>query len=266
MDQVLCEGTVPLRAELAKEHRLSIDELDLVLKDLEAGIVVAVQNKTHEGLKYFQGEKLEEPAPELGEIFYARPFSSFKNHYEIAVDGEQKWYGECAVEVCGVSAMFPGKEVVVRSICRQTKQPVELTGKDGVLLDFSPKTLRVQVGFPVRYMIKDVVGWCDYNSFFCSEEAAQEWRKSNPEIKGVTKDPVTISNFVSLVGKGRLDFDYKFRMPLLKVLFAGKKYGFTKPLPGLGLHVPDPFWMPTIGTLLEAKRRGYKNLVGVSLF
>jgi len=55
-----------------------------------------------------------------GEIFYARPFAAFRNHYPIWVDGQQKWWGECAVECCGLSAMFPGREVVVRSICRQT--------------------------------------------------------------------------------------------------------------------------------------------------
>jgi hypothetical protein len=262
MDQVLAEGIVPKRAELAREHSLSLDELDLILKDLEAGIVVAVQNQAHEGLEYFQEEKLSEPAPALGEIFYARPFASFKNHYLVAVAGEQKWYGECAVEVCGISAMFPGKEVVVRSVCRQSKEPVELVGKDGVLLDYTPKTLRVHLGIPLRFMADDAVGWCDYNSFFSSEAAVQEWRKAHPEIKGITRDPVTTSNFVSLVGKGRLDYNYQFRLPILRVLFTGKKYGFTKPMPGLGWHVPDRFWMPTWHTLMEARRKGYKNLIG----
>jgi len=265
MDQVLAEGSVPKRPELCREHSLSMDELGLVLKDLEAGIVVAVQNEAHHGIESFQEEKLSEPAPDVGEIFYARPFASFKNHYRIAVDGEHKWHGECAVEVCGVSAMFPGKEVVVSSVCRQTKAPVELVGKDGVLIDYSPKTLRVHFGIPVRYMPDDPVGWCDYNSFFSSEEAVDEWRKSHPAIKGITRDPVTTSNFVGLVGKGRLDYDYKFKMPLLRVLFAGKKYGFTRPLPGLGWHVPDPFWAPTLHTFTEARRKGYKNLIGVSL-
>jgi len=120
MDQILAEGTCPTNAQLAQAHSLSTDELVIVYRNLEAGICVAVQNKQHENMKYFQGEKLSVPPPELGEIFYARPFATFKNHYPVWVDADQKWYGECAVEVCGISMMFPGKEVAVRSICRQT--------------------------------------------------------------------------------------------------------------------------------------------------
>lgn len=265
MDQVLAEGTCPEVAEIARALSLSPDELARILKDLEAAICVAVQNKAHEGIEYFQEEKLAEPVPAVGEIFYARPFACFKNHYPIWVDGEQKWYGECAVEVCGVSAMFPGREVIVRSVCRQTKEPVELIGRDGELLDYSPKTLRVLLGIPLRYMPDDAVGWCDYNSFFSSEEAVEQWRKSHPEIKGITRDPVKISRFVSIVGKGRLNYDYQFKLPILKVLFQGKRYGLTKPLPGLGWHVFDPFWLPTLHMLKEMRRKGYRNFLGLSL-
>jgi len=266
MDQVVDQGTVPQNAEISEALSLSKEELAGILKDLEAAVVVGLQNEAHAGIEYFQEEKLEEPVPEVGEVFYARPFASFKNHYKIEVDGEQKWTGECAVEMCGISSMFPGKEVVVRSVCRYTKEPVELTGKDGVLVDYSPKTLRVHFGVPLRYMPDDVVGWCDYNSFFSSEEAVEKWKTKHPNIKGITRDPETVANFVSIVAKGRLDYDYQFKFPLLRYLFQGRKYGFTKPLPGLGIHVPDPFWMPTLHTLLEARGKGYKPFIGLSLF
>jgi len=266
MDQVVADGTVPKNEEISQALSLTKDELARILRDLEAAVVVAVQNKSHAGIKYFQEEKLEEPVPEVGEVFYARPFATFNNHYKIEVDGKQKWFGECAVEVCGISSMFPGKEVVVRSICRYTREPIVLVGKDGVLLDYSPKTLRVHFGIPLRYMPDDAVGWCDYNSFFSSEDAVEKWRTKHPNIKGVTRDPETVSNFVSIVGRGRLDYDYQFKFPILRYMFQGRKYGFTKPLPGLGIHVPDPFFMPTLHTLLEARRKGYKLFIGMSLF
>jgi len=212
MGEVLAEGTCPKVAQIAEELSMPVEEFPGILKDLEAGVCVAVQNKAHEGLEYFQEEKLEQPVPALGEIFYARPFATFKNHYPIWVDGEQKWHGECAVEACAVSAMFPGKEVVLRSVCRQTKEPVEIIGRDGVLVDYSPKTLRVHIGIPLRYMPDDAIGWCDYNSFFISEEAVEEWRKSHPEIKGITRDPETTSRFVNIIGKGRLDYDYQLKL------------------------------------------------------
>ena len=267
MDQVLAEGTCPTNAQLAQAHSLSTDELAIVYRNLEAGICVAVQNKQHENMKYFQGEKLSVPPPELGEIFYARPFATFKNHYPVWVDADQKWYGECAVEVCGISMMFPGKEVAVRSVCRQTGEPVEIVARDGKLLHYSPKTLRIHIGFPIRYLPDDVVGWCDYNSFFSSEEAVNEWRKTHPKIKGITRSPETTVEFiVKLVGKGRLDYDYQPRLPVLSILFRAYRYGFTKQKPILKYFWPDPFWLPTPYMLSAMKRMGYKNYLRFSFF
>jgi hypothetical protein len=265
MDQVLEEGTCPNKGQISKDLSIPIEDLDRIFKDLEAGICIAVQNDAHAGLEYFQEEKLAEGVPEVGEIFYARPFASFKNHYPIWVEGEQKWHGECAVEVCGVSAMFPGKEVAVRSVCRQTKEPVEIIQRDGKILDYSPKTLRVHLGIPLRYMPDDAVGWCDYNSFFASEDVAEEWMKAHPSVRGITRDPVAISNFIGMIGNGRLSYDYQFTLKILRVIFQGKKYGFAKPLPGLGWHVPDPFWWPTLHTLLEVRRKGYGYYIRLSL-
>ena len=266
MDGVVDDGTVPTTDEIGDTLGISKNELRGIFKDLEAALVIAVQNKAHEGIEYFQDEKLEQGAPEVGEVFYARPFASFKNHYPIWVDGVHKWYGECAVEMCGVSAMFPDREVVVRSVCRQTGEPVEIKGYNGIILDYSPKTLRVHFGMPIRYMPDDIVGWCDYNSFFVSEEAFEKWRKSHPNIKGITRDPVTVSKFVGIVGKGRLGFDYQFKLPVLKMLLDGKRYGFTKPLPGIGFNFFDPFWLPSPHMLKSMKRNGYKNYIGFSIF
>ena len=267
MDQVLAEGTCPTNSQVAQAHSLSADEIAIVYRNLEAGICVAVQNKQHENIKYFQGEKLNVPPPALGEIFYARPFATFKNHYPVWVDGDQKWYGECAVEVCGISMMFPGKEVAVRSLCRQTGEPVEIVARDGNLLHYSPKTLRVHIGIPVQYFPDDAVGWCDYNSFFSSEEAVNEWRKKHPRIKGITRSPETAAEFiVNLVGKGRLTYDYQPRLPVLSVLLRAHRYGFTTQKPVLKYFWPDPFWLPTPYMLSSMKRKGYKNYIRFGMF
>jgi len=267
MAPVLAGDPCPPVAEIAKENSMSMGELDEVLKNLEQSVCVARQNETHAGMEYFQGEKMEVPAPELGEIFYARPFATFKNHYPITMNGRQKWYGECAVEVCGISNMFPGKEVVVDSICRQTKEPVELVMRDGAITHYAPKTLRVHIGVPLRKFFDDTVGWCDYNSFFSSEEAAQEWRSSHPEVKGITRSPEEISLLMRNVIGSRLPYDYQLTFPLIKTLLNLKKYGLTRPLESLkGLPVPDPFWLPTPHVLKEMKRGGYKMYIRFSLF
>jgi len=180
MDRTRGEGVVPTTAELCRELGLSAEDLAVDLLNLEAAASVARQDSAHAGLTRFQDETLDEPLPPLGEIMYARPFAAFKNHYQVWVDGEQKWFAECAVEACSISAQFPGKEVTVRSVCRQTREPVELVGRDGVLLDYSPATLRVHLGYPLRTLPARIVGWCDYNSFFASEDAAQQWASAHP--------------------------------------------------------------------------------------
>ena len=265
MDQVLREGTAPTCAQLCQDLSVSPRELSSELRDLEAAICVATQDHAHAGAKHFQDEPLEHALPAAGEIFYARPFATFENHYPVWVDGQQRWYAECAVEACGISAQFPGAEVVVRSVCRQTKQPVELVGRDGILLDYSPKTLRVHLGHPLREFPSDIVGWCDYNSFFASEEAARHWAQEHPDVNGITRDPESMARMLTeVVGKGRLDYAYQPRVPILKVLRNLHRYGLVRRTRAR-LLVPDPFWLPTVRMLRDWRQAGLKGLIRFSL-
>jgi len=189
MDQMLGGEFAPTRAEIREKHGLTEEELDGTFKDLESAVILLVQRESHAGLKRYQGAPIEDGVPEPGEIFKVPPFANFKSTLKVWVEGEQKWYGECAVEGCVVSDVFPGKDVVVRTVCRQTKEPLELIQRDGEILDTTPKTLRVHIGYALRSLPDDILSWCDYNSFFSSEEAVAEWRKSHSQISGVTRDP-----------------------------------------------------------------------------
>ncbi|MBJ8342043.1 alkylmercury lyase family protein [Antrihabitans sp. YC3-6] len=265
MTQVRDDGTAPTIAELRHEFGLTADELSSNLHDLEAAICLARQDEEHAGSAVFQDEPLQTPQPALGEIVYARPFANFENHYPITVDGEQRWYAECAVEACAISGQFPGSEVVVESRCRQTGQPIRLVGRDGILLDYAPKTLRVHLGYPLRDMPTRVVGWCDYNSFFASEEAVEQWRQEHPEINGVTQSPEEMSRGITeLLGKGRLDYNYQPDFPLLTLVSKMRRFGLLRPT-RLGIPVPDPFWMPTPKMALDWKRQGHGNFFRVHL-
>lgn len=267
MDPVLAGHQCPPLEEIARENSMSISELDDVLGNLEASVCVARQNTSHAGREHFQDHKLDGSAPELGEIFFARPFATFANHYPVTVEGKQKWYGECAVEVCAISNMFPGKQVVVDSICRQTGEPVELVLKDGEVLHYSPPTLRVHVGHPLSRFFDDVIGWCDYNSFFGSEEAVEEWRLSHPGVTGITRSPEEIARLVGNVIGCRLPYDYQLTFPIFKTLFNLRSYGLTRPMDLLGgLPMLDPFWLPTPHTVIEMRRKGYGMYIRFSLF
>ncbi|WP_067822195.1 alkylmercury lyase family protein [Nocardia inohanensis] len=261
MDQVRGAGTAPTIAELRTEFGLSEAELAADLRDLEGAICVARQDGEHAGSPYFQDEPLATPQPALGELVYARPFATFPNHYRVSVDGEQRWYAECAVEACAISGQFPGAEVVVDSICRRTGEPIRLVGRDGVLLDYAPATLRVHLGYPLREMPDRVVGWCDYNSFFVSEVAAVEWQREHPEISGVTRSPEEMSHLITeLLGRGRLAHDYQPDFPLSTVMRKASRFGLTRPS-RLGVPMPDPFWMPTPRMVIDWRRRGLGNFL-----
>jgi hypothetical protein len=259
MDQVRRDGTVPAVAELCEDLAMSVGEMAGHLKDLEAAFCVAVQDQAHAGQKQFQDEPLERELPAAGEIVYARPFAAFKNHYQVWVDGEHRWYAECAVEACPISQQFPAAEVVVRSVCRQTKEPAELVGRDGALLDYSPRTLRVHLGYPVRAIPSRVVAWCDYNSYFASDEAARQWQTAHPEVHGITTTPEALARMMTeTVGKGRIEYNYQPGVPVLQLILHMGRYGLTRPGP-LGLRVPDPFWLPGPGMVREWRRQGMKS-------
>ncbi|MEW6077484.1 MAG: alkylmercury lyase family protein [Thermodesulfobacteriota bacterium] len=264
MDHILAHGTCPAVAELSRRHNMTVEAMSAILHDLEAALVVALQTEAHARQETFQDEPVDGGLPKAGEIFYVRPFAAFKNHYRISVDGVQKWYGECAVECCGISSMFPGKEVVVESRCRQTGEPVRLVGRDGALINFSPATLVVHFGFPLRKLPDNVVGWCDFNSFFASEAAARDWQNNHPGVKGALRDPETTARFVGIVAEGRLDYDYKLTLPLSRMVFQPRRHGFTKQIPGLGFHFFDPFFLPTPGMLLSMRRHGLKPFMRIT--
>ncbi|MCC7414406.1 MAG: alkylmercury lyase family protein [Gammaproteobacteria bacterium] len=264
--QVRADGTCPSTSALCAQFDLDPATLGRVLFDLEAAGAIAVTDAAHAHAPTFQDEPVSGPLPALGEVFYARPFATFPNHYRITVDGEQKWYGECAVEACGISSSFPGREVTVTSICRQSGTPVEITGRDGVVLDFKPKSLLVHFGIPFRRIAEDMIGWCDFNSFFASQDAYRAWCAAHPQIRGRTRDPVTVNRQVQIVGKGRLDYDYQLTLPVLRMIAGMKALGFTHPLCGCSwLHVPDPFFAITPATIRAWKARGYGNYVRLAL-
>lgn len=263
MKQVRASGTAPAIADLHAESGLPEQEFRGLLRDLEGAICLALQDEEHADSPLFQDEPYPQPA--LGEIVYARPFAAFPNHFRVSVDGVQRWFAECAVEACAISGQFPGAEVVVDSVCRQTGEPVRLVGRDGVLVDFAPETLRVHLGYPLREMPHRVVGWCDYNSFFASEQAARQWQREHPEVRGITRSPGQMAAVISgVLAPGRLDFDYQPTLPLTRIARNAVRFGLTRDTRA-GIPVPDPFWLPTPKMIVEWRRHGLGNFFRLSV-
>lgn len=271
-ESVLGAGFAPKVAGIAQELGISEEEVRGGLWDLEGGIIVAMQNEQHLDIKEFMGQKLQDDCvlPDLGEIFYARPFANFKNHHKIYVDGEQKWYGECPVESVTISYFFPGKEVRFESVCHQTREPVEIVGKDGQLLDYSPKSLRIYWGRPFSQWLAtkghegDFIFPCDMNYFFCCEDAFNEWKKMNPGEPGQLFTPIQINHLLRIFNYGHERFDFQYHFPLLKLLLAFVTAGLFRWK--MLIPVPNLFFLSIAKFIRDLYRYNYKLFLDVKLW
>lgn len=271
-ESVLDTGFAPKLSDISKEFELSKPAVDEILHDLEGGIIIALQNKEHAAIHEFMGQKLPDDCilPEVGEIFYARPFANFKNHHQIYVDGEQKWYGECPVECMTISYFFPDKDVIVKSIAHDSKETVEIVGRNGRLLDYSPKSLRVFWGRPFGDWIKagdnevDFIFPCDTNYFFSSEASFQEWKKNNPTTRGQSFTPDALNRLLRMFNYGHERFDYQYHIPLLRLLLGAIGTGMITL--NLLIPLPNPFFLSIIKLARNARKAGYKFFLDIKLW
>jgi hypothetical protein len=267
-DTVIETGFAPKVDEIADEMKVSKEVVTSNLHDLEGGIIIALQNEAHAKINTFMGEELPGDAalPEVGEIFYARPFSNFKNHQRVYVNDEQKWYAECSLEAPSLSNFFPGKEVIVRSVCAQTKEPVELIQKDGILLDYKPKGLMIHAGLPLRKWLSDgdLIAPCDNNRFFSSKDAYYEWSKYHKDIKGYLIHPIEANRMIRMIAYGRTRFDYRLRLPLLRFIVQFPSMGITKNFFGVPLFF-NTYWLPGFSLIKNMVKYKYKPFIEIRL-
>ncbi len=269
-ESVLSTGAAPKVAEIVEEFKLPEAQVRESLHDLQGGIIIALQNKDHTRIDEFQGQKLADDVvlPELGEIYYARPFANFKTQHRIYVDGEQKWYGECPVECTTISYFFPGKEVTVRSIAHDTGEPIEIVGRDGELLDYSPRSLRIYWGKPFGAWLStkghegDFIFTCDSNYFFSSEKGYNEWKRSRPHEKGQIFTPVMINHLLRIFNYGHERFDFQYHFPLLEILLAAFTTGIIR-LYMVVIPVPNPFFLSMVNFFRDLYKNGYKLFLEV---
>jgi hypothetical protein len=269
-ESVLETGRAPRVSAIAGELAVSEEVVRASLSDLEGGIIIAMQNKEHFDAPEFMGQKLSEDSvlPDVGEIYYARPFANFKNHHRIFVDGEQKWYGECPVEMTTASYFFPGKTVRIESVCHHTGKTVAITGRDGQLLDYEPKSLRIYWGKPFGEWLQgneaDLICPCDQNYFFSSEESFNEWQRKHPDAPGQIFTPIQLNHLLRCFNYGHERFDYQYHIPLLKLLLTLVTAGLFRWK--MLLPIPNMFFLSSAKFLLDLKRHRFKLFVDVKLW
>ncbi len=202
LNQFLATGRAPAIDDIAEELSLTRGQVLESCRHLEGGICAIM----HES-----------------QIYHFPPFANYQSAYPVTVDGQQKWFAECGMEVMGLSFVFPGKEVAVNTTCALSGEPIEIRQKDGKLLGQNPTTTRLHVGLPLRKWPTDPLGTCRNMKLFASEAAIRDYVAANPQRPGY---PLTLQQalgVMTLHAQHRLQYEYV--CPFTKLLLKRRKYG-----------------------------------------
>jgi hypothetical protein len=128
-------------------------------------------------------------APETDYISSWAPFSNIPNHHRITIGGEQKWFGQCGVEVLCAPRMFPGKEATIETRCPTTGTPITVRIKDGEILDLAPSTAVVLINHPFDRITTpfnegevSAAYACNDMHIFRSDEDGRDWSRFDSEV------------------------------------------------------------------------------------
>jgi hypothetical protein len=88
--------------------------------------------------------------PETDFIVSFAPFNNLPTQYRIAVDGEQKWFGQCGLESLATTWMFPGKVVTIDAPCLDCGEPLHVEILDGEIRKAEPAEIHFYVDLPIK--------------------------------------------------------------------------------------------------------------------
>ncbi len=77
------------------------------------------------------------------------PFNNTPTQYRVSIDGEQRWFGQCGLEVNAIRWLVPGKEVLVETRDLTTAEPIRIRYRDDEILEVFPDTVVGHINFPM---------------------------------------------------------------------------------------------------------------------
>ena len=84
------------------------------------------------------------------------PFNNLPTHYRITIDGQQKWFAQCALEALAVCWLFPGRAVEINAPCLESGTPLRVVVRDGVIAQQEPAGIHGYFGVPFREWRRDL--------------------------------------------------------------------------------------------------------------
>jgi len=130
-------GHAPTYLDLARDESLAPEEARAALRELMPAAPGCWQ---HPGTDHI--------------VSYA-PFNNLPTWHRVTVEGEQKWTAQCGFESLAVTHLFPGKEVVIDSLCRDCGEAVRVVMRDGALESVDPPEAVAHVNLPVARWFDD---------------------------------------------------------------------------------------------------------------
>lgn len=144
-------------------------------------------------------------------ILKCQPFSSYPSQVAVHLDGRFHCWAGCAMESVAISRMppFAGKELVLKSYCACCLATLDLTVRDGAVLNATPAAPLIHVSTsPREWNATDIVCMCDSMNFVLDATHAAAYERQVAR-RGVVFTIEQARRFVAGTGDARMhDYDW----------------------------------------------------------
>ncbi len=122
MGEIVATGVAPHYAELARTLGIAPVRAKAVIKR----IIDLTPGWLHPGTDY---------------IASFPPFNNQPTQYRVSVDGERRWFAQCAFEALAIRWLVPGQTVTVDAPCLLGDDPLQIVMRDEEILSVDPPTM-----------------------------------------------------------------------------------------------------------------------------
>ncbi|MCY3584572.1 MAG: hypothetical protein F4Y76_07025 [Acidimicrobiales bacterium] len=122
MSEIVATGVAPHYAELAGTLGIA----PIRAKALVKRVIDLTPGWLHPGTDY---------------IASFPPFNNQPTQYRVSIDGEQRWFAQCAFEALAIRWLVPGQIVTVDAPCLLGGDPLRIVMRDEEILSVDPPTM-----------------------------------------------------------------------------------------------------------------------------
>lgn len=188
-DHCRAQGCPPSVEALMNEFRLDRSAIEAALDRLDEAHHLKLVPGTHRVLMAF-------------------PFSAIATPYEVWVDGQTRYFANCAWDALAFYPMLRSA-IEIRSYCFHCGQPVRFQVRDGPSVAASRPPPVVYLGLRAAEWWKNIVTTCANTMvFFATSEHLAQWRAEHPDASGAEVSLETMLRLSEPLYATKLSLDY----------------------------------------------------------